>query len=153
MEILKPNQEVYYQTQLSETEISERINNLLDSKQQTAPNVFGGTYKQNKLEIYNVKVGLWLTPVVRGTLSNGQLNLSLKPSKQFKFAVFMMIFVTFGLLTSLILGFRSEWYILPFQTLIFLIVVNFGGLSNYRNITETLERTLELTEKKEDNNR
>ncbi len=148
MEILKPKQEINYQTQLSATEISERLNNLLDKKQQTAPNVFGGTYKQNQLEIYNVNAGLWLTPKVRGTLTNDQFLLKLEPSKQFKLAVFLMTVITGGLLIRLIMDSFSGWYFLPLIVVFFLTLVNFEGLKNYRKILETIERTLELTEKK-----
>ena len=148
MEILKPNQEIHYRTQHSEDEISERLNNLLDTKQQTAPNVFGGTYKQNQLEIYHVSPGRFLIPIVQGSLSNGQLNLILKPSTLFKVAVLMMFLLTLIFFISLILNFHSKWYILPFQSLLFLTLVNFEGLRNYRNITDTLERTLELITKK-----
>jgi hypothetical protein len=148
MEILKPKQEIQYQIQLSETEVSERLNSLLDTKQQSAPNVFGGTRQQNRFEIYNVNAGLWLTPTVRGTLANGELYLNLEPSKQFKLAVFMMAFIAIGLFISLILDFNSGWYFLPLIVGFFLTIVNFEGLRNYRNIQQTLERTLELTDKK-----
>lgn len=148
MEILKPNQEILYQTQLSETEISERLNNLLDTKKQSASNVFGGTYKQNQLEIHNVNAGLWLTPKVRGSLSNNQLHLKLQPSKQFKLAVFLMAVMTTGLLIRLIIDSFSSWYFLPLVVAFFLTLVNFEGLKNYRNVLQTLERTLELTKKK-----
>ena len=148
MEILKPNQEIYYQTQLSEIEISERLNNLLDSKQKTTPNVFGGSYKQNQLEIYNVNPGLWLTPKVRGKLTNDQLLLKLEPSKQFKLAIFLMSVITGGLLIRLIIDSFSNWYFLPLVAVFFLTLVNFEGLRNYRNILRKLEQALELTEKK-----
>jgi hypothetical protein len=148
MEILKSKQEIQYQIQLSETEVSERLNNLLDTKQQSAPNVFGGTCQQNRFEIYNVNAGLWLIPIVRGTFANGELSMNLEPSKQFKLAVFMMAFVAIGLFISLILDFNSGWYFLPLLVGFFLTLVNFEGLRNYRNIQETLERTLQLTDKK-----
>ncbi|MEP3389385.1 MAG: hypothetical protein ABJO02_14420 [Reichenbachiella sp.] len=150
MKILKPKQEIHYKTQLSEAQISERLNNLLDTKKQTAPNVFGGTHKQNQFEIHNVNAGLWLTPKVLGTLSNDQLQLKLQPSKQFKLAVILMAFITTGLIVRLIIDSFSGWYFLPLTVVFFLLLVNFEGLKNYRNILETIEGILELTEKKED---
>ena len=151
MEILKIKQEIYYNTQLSEQEISERLNNLLDTKQQNPPDVFGGTYKQNRLELYSVNAGLWITPKVLGTISNGQILLKLEPSKRFKIANFLMAFITVMLGVRIAQDFESYWYYLLLFILFDLTLVNFEGLKNYRNILRTLERILELTKGKEDN--
>lgn len=148
MEILNTKQKIRYRTQLSETEISERLHDLLNIKQQNTPHVFGGNFQQEQFEIYSTNTSLSLTPIVRGTLSNEELILNLKPSKQFNLAVSIMTILTIGLIFSLILDINSSWYFLPIQVLFFLTLVNFEGLRNYRNILKTLERRLELTDKK-----
>lgn len=145
MQILKLKQEIHCQTQLSEAEILKRLSVLLDVKNQKAPNFFAGNIQNKEFEIYSVNAGLWITPIVRGTFSNGQVRMKLEPSNQFKLVIIIVAIIASGLLISIIFDSPSYWYSFPIFVVFFLLVVNLEGLRNYRNIMTILERTLDLT--------
>ncbi|UZR99181.1 hypothetical protein [Chondrinema litorale] len=119
-------------------EIQERIKNLLNSELQKAPNVFVGKIEQSGFDICNAGVGIMLSPFVQGIISKRIVTIYLRPSKQFKFALAMMLSVNIVFFIGLILDFQSGWYFL-FLLFVHFLIVNLEGLKNYNKILEVLE--------------
>ncbi|MBU2916335.1 hypothetical protein [Reichenbachiella agariperforans] len=150
MQILKLNQTIQYSTNLDASEVSERINQLLDKTKQTAPNWLRGMADTNKFIIENRNGAYHLTPIISAVITARKVKISIQPSLNFKAAIIITIIVNLALIISLAFNLRDNWmYILPLPIIHFLIF-NFEGIKNYSSLIGILEQALELT-KEEDN--